>query len=135
MIVSQRPGSDSGVNAGTSCMNSAMGPVTEIPMLSMAETCSVTVSTKVISWPARARKAPSVPPMAPAPQTRNRISVRSGAAPRAGEKRARLLDRDLPECEHVLVGALIQPAVVAVADIAPHAHRVERAHARQVEHG
>src|ERR1019366_5575102 len=136
MIVSHSPASVAGVNAGTRWVNSAIGPVMQIPSRSMAATCSSTLSTMVTSWPARARCAPIVPPIAPAPQTRQRISLTQlgRLAPGAREQGARFLDRDLPEREHVLVGALVQAAVVAVAEVCPQRDRIECANGREIDH-
>src|ERR1044072_3664599 len=101
----------------------------------MASTCSITVSTPVTSPPARERTAPSWPPIAPAPQIRDRVSVKvqlSRFTPGAGEQRACLVHGDLPQREHLVIRALIQSAEVAVAEILSQRDRIECAHARQV---
>ena len=109
MISSHVPLSVCGVKAGTRTVNSSIGPVTRRPSRVIASTCSTTVSTMVTSWPARARYAPSVPPIAPAPQIRDRIatlrldSALRRVAPRAGQQRACLVHRDLPQREHLVV--------------------------------
>ena len=77
MIVSHSPASVPGVNAGARAVNSSIGPVILSPLRSIAATCSATVSTTVTSWPNRARYAPMVPPIAPAPQMRQRIVGRA----------------------------------------------------------
>ena len=46
----------------------------------------------------------------------------------------RFLDRDLPEREHVLVGPLIQAAVVAVAEVFAQRDGIERANSREIDH-
>src|SRR5262249_29805310 len=135
MISSHRPSSVSGRNAGTRTVNSSIGPVTRSPTRAIASTCSPATSTIVMSAPARARYAPSVPPIAPAPQTSDRLIATSGRlAPWARQQRARLLYRDLPQREHVLVRALVASAEIAVAEVAAQRHRVERTHARQIHH-
>src|ERR1041385_5713243 len=42
-----------------------IGPVMRRPRALIVSTWSIAVSTRVMSWPARARNAPSVPPIAP----------------------------------------------------------------------
>src|SRR5260221_10237852 len=122
MISSQAPLRSCGVNAGTRTVSSSIGPVTRRPPRVMASTCSTTVSTIVTSPPARARYAPSVPPIAPAPQMRDRILVSAPSgrvAPRARQQGPCLVHRDLPQREHLLIRTLIQPAEIAVAEILP----------------
>src|ERR1035437_8797202 len=136
MIKSHSPAIVAGVKAGTGCVNSAIGPVIRIPPLLMAATCSSTLSTMVTSWPARASHAPMVPPIAPAPQTRMRMSFTQlgRLTPGAREQGAGLFDRDLPEREHVFVGPLVEAAVVAVAEVGAQRDRIERAPGREIPH-
>src|SRR6266481_1504661 len=58
-------------------MNCTIGPSIRRPALLIASTCSLARSTNVTSCPARARCAPRVPPIAPAPHTRSCISLAS----------------------------------------------------------
>src|SRR6266571_9488447 len=67
----------SGVHAGLRAVNCEIGPSIRRPDLLIASTCSGARSTKVTSCPARAKCAPSVPPIAPAPQTRSFMSLAS----------------------------------------------------------
>src|SRR5512143_2077751 len=55
-------------------------------------------------------------------------------APRPREQRACLVDRDVPQREHVFVGALIQAAVVAVAEVRAQRDGVEQAHLGEIDH-
>src|SRR5207237_3599356 len=64
------------------------------PALLIAATCSSARSTNVMSCPARARCAPIVPPIAPAPQTRNFMALGSAAL---GESVADQTERDADE--------------------------------------
>src|SRR5512146_3455781 len=130
MIVSHSPASVRGVNAGARCANSAIGPVMRSPERLIASTCSSTESTKVTSWPARARCAPMVPPMAPAPQTRKLIEGMLRVAPGARKQGARLVYRDLPERGHLFVRPLVHAAVVAVAQVAAQCDGIEQSHFR-----
>src|SRR5512138_3571459 len=134
MIVSHSPDSVCGVNAGARCVNSAIGPVMRSPERLMASTCSSTESTKVTSWPARARCAPIVPPIAPAPHTRNLIEGMLRVAPGARKQAARLIHGDLPERGHLFVRPLVHAAVVAIAQVAAQCDGVEQSHLRQIDH-
>src|SRR5881397_3907225 len=67
------------MQAGARATNSAIGPSMRRPARLIASTCSSARSTKVTSCPARARCAPSVPPIAPAPQMRNLMALTSAA--------------------------------------------------------
>ncbi len=51
-------------------MNASTGPEISSPAVRQARTCSATTSTNSTGTPARAQYAPSVPPIAPAPQIR-----------------------------------------------------------------
>src|SRR2546421_9326190 len=105
MMLSHWPRTVSGVNAGARVVNVSIGPEIVRPERLMEATCSDTVSTKVTSWPARARNAPSVPPIAPAPHTR----LQTGP-PGSIQQGARFLDCDLPQRENFGVGALVAAA-------------------------
>mgnify|MGYP001118534649 CR=1 FL=1 len=65
----QRPSSSAGVTMSSGCVNSATGPTIRSPFSRTAATWAGEASTTVMSCPARARKAATVPPMAPAPHT------------------------------------------------------------------
>src|SRR5690348_948313 len=125
MIARHSPVIVLGVNAGSSAVNSAIGPVTRSPRSLIATTCSSAASTTVTSCPPRARYAPIVPPMAPAPHIRNLIPMSSGVAPVARQQRASLVDSDPPQGEHLVVGSLVHSAVIPVAQIRPQRDRIE----------
>src|SRR4029077_13688407 len=74
---SNSPWSWSGVHAGARDTNWTSGPSMRRPALLIASTCSGARSTNVTSCAARARCAPRVPPIAPAPQTRSFIPLAS----------------------------------------------------------
>src|SRR5262245_16432012 len=112
MIVSHEPVRRLGGWAVRRTVNSAIGPVMRRPFALIASTWSVAVSTRVMSCPARARNAPSVPPIAPAPHTRLRT-----CPPGAIQERARLFNRDLPQREDFSVVALVAATEVAVAQM------------------
>src|SRR5437762_2633672 len=124
------PRTVSGVNAGARVVNVSIGPEIVRPERLMEATCSDTVSTKVTSWPARARKAPSVPPIAPAPHTR----LRTGP-PGSIQQRARFLDCDLPQREDFGVGALVAAAEVSVPQMLPERDRIHHADLLHGSHG
>src|SRR5207245_9255009 len=55
---------------GIVSLKASTGPEISSPVVRQARTCSATTSTSSTGTPARAQKAPSVPPIAPAPQIR-----------------------------------------------------------------
>jgi hypothetical protein len=62
-------GSSSGETARTGTVNCSSGPSSVSPCSFMAATCAGSASQNSTSWPARASRAPTVPPIAPAPAT------------------------------------------------------------------
>src|ERR1041384_4701798 len=96
MIESQRPTRRLGGSAVRETVNSLIGPAMRRPFALIASTWSVAASTRVMSWPARARNAPSVPPIAPAPQTRNLTRPRRRRAARASPRPRLARARGLP---------------------------------------
>src|SRR5436190_12913625 len=69
-----------------------------------------------------------------APVTRAVRPARSGTRPAVLDEVANLLDSRLPDAQHVLVGALVEAAERAVAELFPHLERIGLAHARDVGH-
>src|SRR2546429_7393765 len=124
------PRTVSGVNAGARVVNVSIGPEIVRPERLMVATCSDTASTKVTSWPARARNAPSVPPIAPAPHTR----LRTGP-PGSIQQGARFLDCDLPQREDFGVGALVAAAEVSVPQMLSERDRIHHADLLHGSHG
>src|SRR5439155_5128600 len=101
---SNSPTRSSGTNAGARATNWASGPSMRSPASLTAATWSRARSTNVTSCPARARCAPMVPPIAPAPHTRS--FMESTSAP-LGEPIADQTERDpddqegeAGECRH-----------------------------------
>ena len=62
-------GSSSGATAGAGTENSSTGPSIARPCSFIAATCSRSASQKSTEWPSRTIRAPTVPPIAPAPTT------------------------------------------------------------------
>src|SRR5438094_4000572 len=88
---SNSPMRSSGTKAGARATNWASGPSMRSPAPLIATTWSGTRSTNVTSCPARARCAPMVPPIAPAPHIR---SFMESASPTLGEPVADQAERD-----------------------------------------
>jgi hypothetical protein len=61
--------------------------------------------------------------------------MRNRIAPGAVEHAPGFLDRDLPDGEHVLVGALIESAEVSIAEVLAERHGIEGANALEIYHG
>src|SRR4029450_13336741 len=78
------------------------------------------------------------PPIAPAPQIRIGDAIvasrRLLLRPRALDLRARLLHADRPDRVHLVVGALVVAAVIAVADVFAHLRRRHRLHQVDADH-